>query len=129
MTKLLLIACFVMSGAVAAMAAPTDARSVLNTYVMTAAVAERCGQSTLTMIEELRLAQLIKRESAEDVSSASVWAAMALARSGRQTECGDPMAREQTRQFIETIRPQLQSPYMAPWTTGAPSQGGQPASE
>jgi hypothetical protein len=79
-------------------------------YVMAAAAAEQCTGRRLTMVEEMRLAQVLRREGMSTASSLDVSDALAKARAQPALSCEAPAVREQITLFTQTILPQLQGP-------------------
>ncbi|MDX2224166.1 MAG: hypothetical protein SFV21_15555 [Rhodospirillaceae bacterium] len=91
-------------------AAETDV--VRDTYLAGAAAAETCAGRKLSMIEELRLEQLIRADSPTPRDGRR-FAVQPVQTAGPVTiDCNDADVRDRARLFVETVVPILQAPVM-----------------
>ncbi len=84
----------------------------LNTpdYLAAAAAAERCTGHRLTLVEEMRLAQLLRREGFGQISMLDVSDNLAKARDLAPVACESAVIQEQVQFFTQSVLPQLQKP-------------------
>jgi hypothetical protein len=97
-----------------AAAGATDTKAVRDGYLAAAAAAEACSGRKLSMIEELRLEQLIRADSAVPPQGRSIAGPGAQSVRSGPIDCADTAVRESARRFVETVVPLLQAPVMRP---------------
>lgn len=114
MRRFLPIVFFVLCSAVALMAAAASTDPILKKYVTAAVASEQCGEGKLSLLQEIRLAQLVKHESTNVVTSFHIRDGMALVRAAPPLDCALPAVIAQVRMFRIDMLPQLMVPYMPP---------------
>lgn len=114
MVKLFAVLFFLAWTAATMLSDTAKADGVLDDYLSSAVASERCGGNKLTLIQEIRLAQRIKHEFGDSVTSIHIRDGMATARAAPPIDCGSASVVEQVRVFLSTVRPLLDSPYLAP---------------
>lgn len=83
-------------------------------FLAGAAAAEVCAGRKLSMIEELRLEQLVRADSAISDNGRGFAALREQATRAVAPECDDAAVRERARRFVDTVVPVLQRPVLRP---------------